>query len=287
MEATADVTRPALRWHGGKWRLAPWIISHFPPHRIYVEPYGGAASVLLRKPRSYSEVWNDLDGVLRQFFSVLRDRNMADELIRRLELTPYHRMEFEEAYEAATDPIEQARRTLIRSFMGFGSDGAAGQYSTGFRSNVSRQGTTPAMDWTSYPTGLRQIVSRLAGVTFEARPALALFDQYDSPETLFFVDPPYLPITRSAGNRRRGQGFHVYAHEMEDADHVELLDRLKAVAGMVVLCGYPSDLYDAALTGWRRLQRRAWADGGRARTECLWINPAAMDHMRQPILEGI
>ncbi|TJV23013.1 MAG: DNA adenine methylase, partial [Mesorhizobium sp.] len=144
-------TRPVLRWHGGKWLLAPWIIEHFPAHRIYVEPFGGAASVLLRKPRAYAEVYNDLDGDVVNLFRVLQDPLGGGELMRRLELTPFARAEFELGWDATDDQVERARRLIIRAFMGFGSnahsDMGRGHKTTGFRANSSRSGTTPAHDW--------------------------------------------------------------------------------------------------------------------------------------------
>src|SRR5262245_58814798 len=108
--------RPVLRYHGGKWRLAPWIIEHFPEHRIYVEPYGGGASVLLRKSRAFAEVYNDLDGDVVNVFRVLRDRASAAALIRAIELTPWARDEFRLSYRPASDPVERARRTIARAF---------------------------------------------------------------------------------------------------------------------------------------------------------------------------
>lgn len=104
------VTRPVLRYHGGKWRLAPWIIQHFPPHRTYVEPYGGAASVLMRKPRSYAEVYNDLDGEVCSLFRVLREPASAVELRRLVALTPFARDEFALSYVPSPDPIEYGAR---------------------------------------------------------------------------------------------------------------------------------------------------------------------------------
>jgi len=117
------VSRPVLCWHGGKFRLAPWVIAHLPPHRIYVEPFGGAASVLLRKPRAYAEVYNDLDGDVVNLFRVLRDAQAGARLIAQLQLTPFAREEFLAAYEPADDPVERARRLVARSFMAFGTTG--------------------------------------------------------------------------------------------------------------------------------------------------------------------
>lgn len=116
-------TRPIMRYHGGKWRLAKWLISHFPAHRIYVEPFGGAASVLLQKERCYAEVYNDLDGEIVNVFRVMQSPELRDRLIEMLRFTPYARAEFALAWEKTADQVEAARRVIIRAQMGFGSAG--------------------------------------------------------------------------------------------------------------------------------------------------------------------
>lgn len=260
------VPRPVLRWHGGKWMLAPWIISHFPAHRVYTETFGGAASVLMRKPRSYAEIYNDLDGDVVNLFRVLRS-DRARDLIAALRLTPFAREEFEGAYFQSADEIERARALVIRSFMGFGSNGH--NKKTGFRANSNRSGSTPAHDWVNLPDSLATVVDRLAGVIIEQRPAIDVIAQHDCADALHFVDPPYLKSSRAdAGND--------YAHEMTDGDHAHLLEFLKTLKGAVVLCGYPSELYDQQLDDWLCLERAARADGAKARTECLWLNQASL-----------
>ncbi|RWM19642.1 MAG: DNA adenine methylase [Mesorhizobium sp.] len=270
-------TRPVLRWHGGKWKLAPWIIGFFPAHRIYVEPFGGGGSVLMRKPRSYGEVYNDLDDEVVTLFRVLRDRASAAELERVLQLTPFARVEFKDAYQPSEDPIERSRRLLVRSYMGFGSNAHASQHkghrSTGFRSNSNRSGTTPAQDWANYPDVLAAMVARLAGVVIENRDAKEVMAQHDSGETLHYVDPPYLPETRARGNRY-DLAWRMYRHELSRDDHAALLAFLADLKGMVVLSGYPDPLYDDALADWRRIETKAFADGARERVEVLWLNPA-------------
>lgn len=265
-------TRPALRYHGGKWKLAPWIMSFFPQHRVYVEPFGGAASVLLRKERSYAEVYNDLDGEICNLFRVLRSPAQARELIRLVTLTPYARDEFEMSYIIADDPIEQARRTLLRFAAGYSTAGAnASNWRTGFRGNVTRSGSTPAQDWTNFPRALEGIVERLRGVVIEHNPATQVIQQYDTPETLHYVDPPYPFETRSgrwAGN--------CYRHEMTDDDHRELAGVLRLAKGMVIMSGYACDLYDVELyPDWRRVTRDTHGDGAVNRVEVLWISPNA------------
>lgn len=260
--------RPILRWHGGKWKLANWIISHLPNHRVYVEPFGGAASVLLRKPRSYSEVYNDMDGEVVNLFRVARDR--GDELRAALELTPFARDEFDLSYEPTADPLERARRLTVRSFMGFGSNitktNASGRtMRTGFRANSNRRGTTPAHDWRNYPGAFCDVIERLRGVVIENRPAVAVMLAHDGDETVHYVDPPYVAASRDKGSD--------YRHELTDADHEALAETLHALRGPVVLSGYRSAMYDALYKDWRSVERHAHADGARDRVECLWLSP--------------
>lgn len=274
-------TRPVVRWHGGKWRLAPWIVGHFPAHRIYVEPFGGAGSVLMRKPKAYAEVYNDIDGDIVNVFRVLRDSTMAAELRRAIELTPWARAEFEAAYEPSEDPVELARRTIVRCAMAYGSTSRR-KYATGFRSKAYKQNRTGAMDWSRWPEQIPAFVDRLKGVTIECRPAADIIRQQDTPETLFYVDPPYMHATRSAFRWSRD----CYAAELTAEDHEKLLIQIAGVAGMVVLSGYPHPFYEGFLRGWRRVECQALADGARARTEVLWINPPAAARLNPTLFEA-
>lgn len=270
-------TRPILRYHGGKWRLSPWIISHFPDHRIYVEPYGGAGSVLMRKARCYAEVWNDLDGEVVNVFRVLRDAPAARRLQELLALTPFSREDYEEAYLPADDPTEQARRTIIRAFMGFGSASVTAarhvrrrdshRPTTGFRATSNCSGTTPAHDWAHFPPLIEDFVARLAGVVIEHQPALYVIRQHDTPATLTYCDPPYVMSTRDGGTD--------YAHEMTDDDHRALAELLHQAQGMVIISGYRCPLYDELYGDWRAVSKDTHIDRALARTEWLWMNAAA------------
>lgn len=268
--------RPLLRWFGGKWALAPWIIDHLPPHRTYVEPFAGGAAVLLRKPRSHLEVLNDLDSELVNLYRVLRDGGQAERLITALHLTAYAAEEFESAYEQADDPVERARRLIVRSFMGHGSGAARLDRSTGFRRNAKGGRTALPREWSTYPDALRHTIARLNGVMIENRPAAEVIDYFNEPDALLYVDPPYVWETRSKLNAA-GQPFHGYVHELDDAAHLALLDQLDAHKGRIVLSGYASPLYDERLRGWRRVTMKARADSGEDREEVLWINANACE----------
>jgi DNA adenine methylase len=260
-----NVTRPFMRYHGSKWAIAPWVIEHFPAHRVYVEPFGGAAAVMLRKPPSPSEIWNDLNSDLFNVFSVLRDADARERLVEALALTPFHRDEYELLYAKGGDAVERARRFIARSFMGYGSKGA--EQKSGFDSRLNDDGYCSRLRSLRAGTaGLAAIAERFADVLLENRPARLVIDAYDRPDTLFFVDPPYLHETHGSAR--------IYRHDMSEAEHRALLARLRSVTGFVVLAGYASQLYDEALPGWRRVHTQARADGGRKREETLWLSPS-------------
>lgn len=278
MESVIDKekpVRPALRYHGGKFRLAPWVMQFFPDHDIYTESFGGAAGILLQKPRARAEVYNDLDGEIVNFFRVVRNPDTRARLIDALAKTPYARQEFEEAYQPADCPVEMARRLCIRAQMGFGSAGAT-KGATGFRIDTRREYGTAIDLWVEYPDVIGTIGERMQGVLIENRPAINVMLQHDEPATLHYVDPPYLHDTRTIGNR-------YYRHEMTDDDHLELLHALKSLKGFVVLSGYPHPLYDDNLDGWEKhtTQARMSANRGTGiKTECLWINPACQEALK-------
>jgi DNA adenine methylase len=266
-------SRPALRYHGGKWLLAPWIISHFPSHRVYVEPFGGGGSVLMRKERSYAEIYNDLDVELVNLFRVLRDDGEA--LRDALRLTPFARGEYLASFAVIDSPLEQARRTVVRSFMGFGSNALQRSIKSGFRSNSNKSGTTPAHDWANYPDCMDALIERLQGVVIENRDALEVMVRHDGPDTLHYCDPPYVHETRMKTTHKH---HHGYNHEMTNEQHCEFAAGLHQLSGMVVLSGYPCPLYDEILfSDWLRIERPALADGARPRIEVLWINRACQD----------
>lgn len=279
----AEAIKPIMRYHGAKFRLAPWIMQFFPEHHTYVEPFGGAAGVLLQKPRSESEVYNDLDGEVVNVFRVLQDESKAKELTRRLLVTPYSRDEFNMSYDPSTDPVECARRTLIRSHMGFGSAGAT-RHPTGFRVDSAREYGTAAHLWSEYPRQVAMFCGRLNGVMIESRAALDVLTGHDRPNTLFYVDPPYVHQTRVMGSNTR-----YYQHEMTNEDHEQLLLQLKELKGFVVLSGYDSDLYNDLLIGWEKHQTKARISGGRGtgiRTECVWLNQQCAEQQSQVRLFG-
>ncbi len=291
LDASSNIRRPILRYHGGKFRLASHLLKIFPPHRVYTEAFGGGASVLLQKPRSYAEIYNDLDGEVVNVFRVLQNRQKANRLQELLRLTPFAREEFLLSYKQSRNDIERARRTIIRSFMGFGSDSISrmkasragfntrlsSTMSTGFRWNANRRGT--ATDWASWPNHIRAFTERLQGVTIEQRDAKDILLKMDDAETLHYVDPPYPLSVRRPGNGTTPE--HRYRYEMAESAHQELATLLHSLQGMVIISSYPGPFYERLYADWETMQ---WTGGqfcssgslgGRKRTEVVWLNEAA------------
>lgn len=259
--------RPPVKWHGGKHYMASRIIDSLPPHHTYVEPFGGAASVLLNKEPSPVEVYNDLDERITRLFRVLRDN--AEELHRRLTLTPYSEVEFLNAEEPHDDEVEQARRDYVRWRLSHGGRGK----DFSFTRHRVRRGMADVVSayLSAVDDQLPLIAERLRSVQIVCRPALDVIRYWDGPDTLFYCDPPYLPETRAAGSR------DVYGVEMTEEDHRALADELRRCQGRVVLSGYPSALYDDLYRGWRVVEveianHAAGASEKRRMTECLWMN---------------
>lgn len=274
-----EIKRPILRYHGGKWLLAPWIISHFPKHRIYVEAFGGGGSVLLRKPRAGAEVYNDKWDLIVNLFQVLRNDVQARKLQDMVYLTPFARSEFASSrnLQGIEDSLEKARLTLLRSFAGFGSASVNERNSTGFRpGNRVSDGTNVGVDWMNYPDHIDSFVRRLRGVVIENRDYREVSLQHDSPDTLHFWDPPYVHDTRNLS-----RGNTVYTYEFSNQDHIDMAVFSQQLKGTVIICGYESNLYADLFKGWRLVKRKAYADGAAERTECLWINRKAQNTLFQ------
>lgn len=262
-------------------------MGHFPVHRVYVEAFGGGGSVLLRKPPSPIEIYNDLDGDVVNFFEVVRSDRHRARLCAQLTFTPYSRREYERAHLPARNPVERARRLVVRSYMGFGSNAGTRRWRSGFRGSdwSSRQANN--IHWATLPEALAVSGRRLAGVVIEHRPAIELLTAQDSAETLFYLDPPYVHSSRSSWTNKRDLS---YRHEMTDGDHRDLIARARQVQGLVVLSGYENPIYRELLTNWTTVSRPSQTQGNaksKHRTETLWLSPrtARLLERRGPYFE--
>ncbi|MHB8147027.1 MAG: DNA adenine methylase [Vulcanimicrobiaceae bacterium] len=258
------MSRPILRYFGGKSKLAPWITSHFPTHHTYVEPFAGAASVLMQKERAQIEILVDRDDEIVNVHRVLRER--PHELERVLRLTPYAETEFVRAFEQIDDDLERARRTIVKSMMGVGADSI--HRKSGFRKYPHRRigrysQTICAHEWSTYPDKIERFAERLSGVQIECGDAIETMLRYDTPQTLVYADPPYVMSSRKTAGKR-------YRFEMTDDGHRELAAVLRNLQSMVIVSGYTSELYEELYEGWHVERRQFHAD-----TEILWLNDAA------------
>lgn len=266
----------AFGWYGGKFSHLDWLLPYLPQSHHYCEPFAGSGAVLINRNPSPVETYNDLDGEVVNFFKVLRDDK--DELIEKIGLTPFSREEFALACEL--DPniseIERARRFYIRARQvrtGLAQTASIGRWAN--CKNTSRAGMSGVVSrWLGGIEQLDFIAERLLRVQIENRPAIETILLYDSPETLFYCDPPYIHSTRGDSN--------AYEFEMSDYDHVELAKVLNNVQGMVALSNYDCPLMDELYSKekWIKIKapEKTIHSTKDVRQETLWINYNVTDN---------
>lgn len=274
--------KPPFAYFGGKSTLAPWIVSMFPSHRVYVEPFAGSGAVLFAKPRSTHELLNDVDGNIVHFFRVLRDR--PDDLEVACRATPYARDEYYACAESAEalDEIERARRWWVLINQSFGKTAHG---NTGWSVSIKRGSNEARSVWNRLGR-FAAVADRLAGVTIENRDALEVVERFDDPDGVIYCDPPYLGSTRtSQRDGRRPAGDYVHEFHTDD-QHRQLARILGAAQATVFVSGYHSPLYDEIYDGWHATSRRVLRRSSNGRssvnnhaTEVLWSNRPVVDRL--------
>ncbi len=281
-----------LKWHGGKSYLADWIISLMPPRcknpndpardksdngwLHYVEPYfGGGAVLLANDPEGISEVVNDINGTLIDFWTVLQHDHLFQEFNRLAEMTPFSQDEFETARAFVAAPNMNTNYGLAWRFFVFCRQSLSGRmkdFASLTRNRTRRGMNEQASAWLNAVDGLGAVHERLQRVVILNKPALDVIRKQDGPRTLFYLDPPYLHETR-VGTDEYGD------NEMTREQHGELMAALSIVKGRFLLSGYPSKMYDdcARLNGWSCHEKKIdnKAAGGKTKRkmiECVWTN---------------
>src|SRR5688572_12168939 len=237
-----------LKWHGGKHYLASQIVALMPPHTHFVEPYAGGLTVLLAKPcEGVSEVVNDLNSDLTNFWQVLQDEALYRRFRRRVQAIPFSEVEFHNALEwLARKGRKQQVGRAVRFFIVCRQSlaGRMKDFAPLSRTRTRRGMNEQAAAWINAIDGLPAVHARLRRVVILNQPALEVIRSQDGPDTLFYLDPPYLPDTKTS------QAFGDL--EMTEEQHRELLDLITTLRGKVMISGYGSQLYDDRLAGWHR-----------------------------------
>jgi DNA adenine methylase len=264
----------AFSWYGGKTCHLDWLLPvvNNTKHKVYVESFAGSGAILLNKIPSEVEVYNDIHSEVVNFFRVLRTH--PKELISLLELTPYSREEFAiSCTEQIDSPIEKARRFFVRARQvrsGLATRATPGRWSY-TKKDARQKRALPVNQWLGAIEGLEDVCSRIKDIQIEHIDALDAIQRYDTPDTLHYVDPPYLMSSRSGGEN--------YRHEFSDEQHLSLLNLLLTVQGKVVLSGYINELYSTTLAGWKESRRASCyanstlQNGEKSqRQEVIWTN---------------
>lgn len=250
-----------MKYPGSKWGIADWIISFFPEHHSYLEPFLGSGAVLFNKPRSNIETVNDLDGNVVNLFEWIRKD--PEKLAHEIYFIPYARQAYEDAFASETeDSLQKAVNFYIRLNMGHGF--RTNGEKVGWKNDVQgRECAYAAKDWCCIPDKIMEAAERLRGVQIECRPAAGLIRRFNHPNVLIYADPPYILSTRHGKQ---------YRHELDDQGHNELLDVLLEHKGPVILSGYDNDLYSGRLKDWHREETTCYSQVCSKKREVLWMN---------------
>ena len=259
--------RAIFRYPGSKWSIAKWIIEHFPvgyEKMVYLEPFVGSGAVFFNKTPGTVETINDLDSDIVNLFHVLREH--PEELRRALNLTPYSREEYDRSFEPCDDPVEKARRYMVKTTQAIGAkmDGKCG-----WRNHKQMKIGGTACKWGGITQTIDEAAARLRSdsthlVQIEHMDALRLISRYNNPDVLMYLDPPYLRSARKSGA--------LYHHEMDEAGQVVLLDIITQSKAQIVISGYDSDLYNRRLAGWYRDETKSQTTSAEMATEVIWMN---------------
>jgi len=258
----------AIHWFGGKGRMLRHLLPLMEdiPHDRYIEVFGGGCSILLNKPIKSFECYNDIDQGLYNFFTVISDPDMFDRFYRRVGLLPYCRQLFIDCkggWETEEDPIKRAAMWYVVSRQSFGGDFSSGGWSSATKKVSNGMAITNGA-WISALKKLPLIHERLQRVQIENRDFRDILSRYDDPDTLFYLDPPYVDHTRSHGK---------YTHEMDNQDHKDMIEILHTIKGKAIVSGYDNKIYDP-LNKWNKIKfnTSCSAASKRKRNEYVWTN---------------
>lgn len=265
-----------INWYGGKYYMAGKLNNIIPKHKTYVEVFGGGAHLLFKKDKSDIEVYNDIDKGLYDFFSILRNPKKAEQLKVLLELSPHSREEFyysRDTWRNETNEIERVRKWYVHLMQSFSGFCKTWTHSKGTSRRGMSQATSKYLG--NIEKNLPDAVERLRTVQIENLDFANLIEKYDSEDTFFYLDPPYVH------NTRKESAQFAYNHEMTDIQHEDLVDKLLHIKGKAILSGYDTDIYDKLIeNGWKKMLLGEFKERStktvdtnkQKRDEIIWIN---------------
>lgn len=271
----SELIRPPFSYIGAKTKLLEWLYSFFPPHSTFVDVFGGSGVVTFNKSPSCTEIYNDINGRIVNFYKVIRNKYAREVLTDLIDLTPYGRKEFFDSLEPSEDPIEDARRFYVKQNQCYSAIGMTFGFDKG-------KANTPVKRFYKRirNSGLLQ---RLQNITFENLPFERIFELYDTEQTLFYCDPPYVDTA----------DYETHGVSYSAVEHNKLLDCLLKIKGYAMLSNYENDLNKRLLDAGWRLEKKKFVclinhhennSKSSERVECLYLSPRVVENQLQPLL---